>query len=132
MDAGNRSGVNESPQPARLGRGLHHETHQALSGADHPQALARRTSAKQWTADQLIAQGKTVADVCRVIEVTRQTYHRWRQQYGGMQAEEARRLTQLERENARLIKLLAEAELEKAMLSPQASAKQWDLAEGNI
>ena len=68
------------------------------------------------TAEQLIAQGKTVIDVCRVIEVTQPTYHRWRQQYGGMQAEEARRLTQLEKENARLKKLLAEAELEKAML----------------
>ena len=68
------------------------------------------------TAEQLIAQGKTVADVCRVIEVTQPTYHRWKQQYGGMQAEEARRLTQLEKENARLKKLLAEAELEKAML----------------
>ncbi|MFN9872470.1 MAG: transposase [Cyanobacteriota bacterium] len=41
----------------------------------------------------MIAQGKTVADVCRVIEVTQPTYYRWRQQYGGMQAEEARRLT---------------------------------------
>ena len=68
------------------------------------------------TAEQLIAQGKTVADVCRVIEVTQPTYHRWRQQYGGMEAEEARRLTQLEKENARLKKLLAEAELERAML----------------
>jgi transposase-like protein len=76
------------------------------------------------TAEQLIAQGKTVIEVCRVIEVTQPTYHRWRQQYGGMQAEEARRLTQLEKENARLKKLLAEAELEKAMLK--------DLAEGNF
>jgi hypothetical protein len=54
------------------------------------------------TAEQLIAQGKTVADICCVIEVTQPTYHRWRQQYGGMQAEAARGLTQLERENARL------------------------------
>jgi hypothetical protein len=57
----------------------------------------------------MITQGKTVADVCRVIEVTQPTYHRLRQQYGGMQAEEAKRLTQLEKENARLKKLLAEA-----------------------
>ncbi len=99
--------MNESPHPARLGRGLDHETHQAHGGADHPQAE---------TAEQLIAQGKTVVEVCRVIEVTQPTYHRWRQHYGGMQAEEARRLTQLEKENARLKKLLAEAELEKAML----------------
>ena len=41
------------------------------------------------TAEQLIGQGKTVVEVCRVIEVIRPTYHRWRQQYGGMQAEEA-------------------------------------------
>ena len=68
------------------------------------------------TAGQLIAQSKTVADVCRTIEVTHPTYHRWKQQYDGMQAEEAKRLTQLEKENVRLKKLLAEAELEKAML----------------
>ena len=48
-------------------------------------------------AEQLIAQGKTVADVCRAIEVTQPTYHRWKQQYGGMQAEEAKWLTQLEK-----------------------------------
>ena len=76
------------------------------------------------TAEQLIAQGKTVADVCRVIEGTQQTYHRWLQQYGSMQAEDAMRLTQLEKENARLKKLLAEAKLEKAILK--------DLAEGNF
>ena len=62
------------------------------------------------SAEQLIAQGKTVADVCRVIEVTQPIYHRWRGQCAGMQAEEARRLTQLEKENARLKKLLAMGE----------------------
>lgn len=46
------------------------------------------------TAEQLIAQGKTVSDVCRAIEVTKPTYHRWKQQYGGMQSEEAKRLAQ--------------------------------------
>nr|WP_255452650.1 transposase [Synechococcus sp. RSCCF101] len=49
-----------------------------------------------------MAQGKTVTEVCRVIEVTQPTYHLWRQQFGGMQAEEAKRLTQLEKENVRL------------------------------
>ncbi len=72
----------------------------------------------------MIVQGKAVANVCHVIDVTQPRYHRWRQQYRGMQADEARRLTQLEKENARLTKLLAKAELEKAMLK--------DLAEGNI
>ena len=68
--------------------------------------------------------GKSVVEVCREKNISDVTYHRWRQHYGGMQAEEARRLTQLEKENARLKKLLAEAELEKAMLK--------DLAEGNF
>ena len=72
------------------------------------------------TAEQLIAQGKTVVVVGCVIEVTQPTYHRWQQEYGGMQAEEARRLTQLEKGNARLKKLLAEAELEKAILKDLA------------
>jgi transposase-like protein len=76
------------------------------------------------TAEELMAQGKTVAEVCRVIELTRPTYHRWRQQYGGMQAEEAKRLTELEKENARPKELLAETVLDKAMHK--------DLAEGNF
>ena len=73
------------------------------------------------TAEQLIAQGKTVVEVCRVIEVTQPTYHRWRQQYGGMQAEEARRLTQLEKENARLKKLVADQALDNAILKEVSS-----------
>ena len=105
----------ESPHPPRLGRGLHHETHQAHSRDDHPQAQNRRADDRP---------GQDCVVVCRVIEVTLPTFYRWRQLYGGMQAEEARRLTQLEKENARLKKLLAEAELEKAMLK--------DLAEGNF
>lgn len=70
VDPGERSRVNESPQPVRLGLALDHETHQAHSGADHPQAQDRQ---------QLIARGKAVADVCRFIEVTQPTYHRRRQ-----------------------------------------------------
>jgi putative transposase len=63
------------------------------------------------TAEQLLAQGKTVADLCRAPEVAQPTCHRWKQLCGGMQAEQAKRLTQLEKENGRLKKLLAEAEL---------------------
>jgi transposase-like protein len=85
-----------------------------------PEQIIRKLKA----ADQLIAQGKTVAEVCLILEVAQPTYHRWRQLYGGMKAEEAKRLTQLEKENARNKKLLAEAELEKAILK--------DLAEGNF
>jgi putative transposase len=53
------------------------------------------------TAEELIAHVKTVADFCRLIQVTQPPYHRWRQQYDRMQAEYAKRLTQLENENAR-------------------------------
>ncbi|MCT0198356.1 transposase [Synechococcus sp. CS-1325] len=53
-------------------------------------------------AEQLIAQGKTVADAYCVLEVLQPTCHRWRQQYGGMHSEEAKRLTQLKKENVRL------------------------------
>jgi putative transposase len=86
--------------------------------------MAEEIICKLQTAEQLIAQGKTVADVCRVLEVNRPMDHRWRQQYGGMESEEGRRLTQLEKEKAELKTLLPEAELEKAMLK--------DLAEGNF
>ncbi len=68
------------------------------------------------TGEQLIAKRKTVDEVDRAIEVNQPTYHRWRQQYGEMQTEEAKLLTQLAKENARLKKLLKEAELEKAMI----------------
>ena len=75
-------------------------------------------------ADRLLADGQDVTEVARHLEVAEATYHRWRAQYGGMKADEAKRLKELERENGRLKKLLAEAELEKAMLK--------ELAEGNF
>lgn len=64
----------------------------------------------------MLAVGKTIGQVCQVLEVSEQTFHRWRNQYGGMKAEEARRLKELEQENVRLKKLLAEAELDKEIL----------------
>jgi putative transposase len=67
-------------------------------------------------ADALLAADKTIGQVCQALEVSEQTYHRWRNQYGGMKAEEAKRLKELEGENKRLKKLLAEAELDKAIL----------------
>ena len=67
-------------------------------------------------ADTMLAADKSIGQVCQTLEVSEQTYHRWRAQYGGMKAEEARRLKELEEENKRLKKLLAEAELDKAIL----------------
>ena len=67
-------------------------------------------------ADALLNAGQSVAQVIQHLGVSEATYHRWRNQYGGMKAEEARRLKELEGENARLKKLLADAELDKAVL----------------
>ena len=74
--------------------------------------------------DRLVAEGKTVDEVARHLEISDQTLHRWRAQYGGMKADDAKRLRELERENALLKKLLAEAELDKSMLK--------EIAEGNF
>ena len=72
-------------------------------------------------AEVLLSQGKNVAEACRQIGVTDQTYYRWRKEYGGVRTDQARRLKELDRENARLKKLLAEAELDKAILREAAS-----------
>ena len=72
-------------------------------------------------ADTMLNAGKELGEVLQVLEVSEATYHRWRNQYGGMKADEARRLKDLESENARLKKLLAEAELDKAILKEVAS-----------
>jgi putative transposase len=80
-----------------------------------PQAARGRPSAER---------GKDLAEVLRQLEVSESSWNRWRNQYGGMKANEAKRLRELESENARLKKLLAEAELDKSMLK--------ELAEGNF
>ena len=67
-------------------------------------------------ADAMLTVGKTVGQVCQALEVSEATLQRWRNQYGGMKAQEAKRLRELEDENRRLKKLLAEAELDKAIL----------------
>ncbi len=64
----------------------------------------------------MLAAGKTIGQVCQSIEVSEQTFHRWRNQYGGMKAEEAKRLKELELENNRLKKMVAELSLDKEIL----------------
>jgi putative transposase len=73
---------------------------------------------------KLLAGGAVLDEVCRHLEIAESTWHRWLAQYGGMKASDAKRLKELEVENTRLKKLLAEAELDKAMLK--------ELAEGNF
>ncbi len=67
-------------------------------------------------ADRLRNAGQPLGRVLQVLAVSEATYHRWRQQYGGMKASEAKRLEELEQENARLKKLLADAHLDKDIL----------------
>jgi putative transposase len=72
-------------------------------------------------ADRLLGEGKDVADVCRELQVSEQTYYRWRNQFGGLKPDDAKKLKELEKENATLKRLLADAELEKAALNEIAS-----------
>ena len=63
-------------------------------------------------ADRMLGEGAELAEVCRHLEVSEATYHRWRNQYGGMKADDTKRLKELERENARLKRIVADKELE--------------------
>ncbi|PAW33524.1 IS3 family transposase [Micrococcus luteus] len=74
-------------------------------------------------ADRMLADGQDVAAVCRELGVSEQTYYRWRNQYGGLKADDAKRLKELEKQNATLKRLLAEAELEKTALKELAGGK---------
>ena len=67
-------------------------------------------------ADAMLASGKTIGQVCQALEVSEQTFHRWRNQYGGMKAGQAKRLKELEDENRRLKKVVAELTLDKDIL----------------
>jgi transposase-like protein len=73
--------------------------------------------------ERMLNEGQDLAEVLRHLEITESTWHRWRQTYGGMKADAGKRLKELEAENARLKKLLAEAELDKAMLKELAEGK---------
>ena len=68
-----------------------------------------------------IANGKTTPQACKEAEITVQTYYRWRKEYGGLKGDQAKKLKELERENARLKKIVADLSLEKAMLKEVAS-----------
>ena len=85
----------------------------------------RRHSAEQSVrklreAEVELAKGLSIKAVCKKLKITDQTYYRWRKEYGGLQVSQARRLKELEKENTRLKKLLAEAEIDKAILKEVA------------
>ena len=72
-------------------------------------------------AEVMVGQGASVDEVCRKIAVTKQTYYRWRQEYGGMRVDQAHRLKELERENVRLKRLVADLSLDNQILKEAAS-----------
>ena len=85
---------------------------------------------KRYSAEQIIrklreaevelARGATTGAVCKKLGVTTNTFYRWRKEYGGLRVDQAKRLKELDRENARLKKLLAEAHLDNAILREAA------------
>ena len=88
---------------------------------------------KRFTVEQIISKlreaevelsrGLTVGQVCKKLEVTEQTYYRWRKEYGGLRTDQAKRLKALERENVRLKKLVADLTLDNDILKEAASGK---------
>lgn len=74
-------------------------------------------------AEVLISQGQTIPNMCKAIGVTEQTYYRWRKAYGGMKIDQAQRLRELEQENARLKRLVADLALDKAIIQEALKGK---------
>jgi putative transposase len=70
-----------------------------------------------------LGEGQTIGQVCQKLEISEPTLHRWRARYGGMKADDAKRLKELELENTRLKRLVANLSLDKAMLEELASGK---------
>ena len=85
---------------------------------------AEEIVAKLRQADVLLAQGQTGADVARVLGVRETTYYRWRSEYGGLKGDQVKRLKELEQENTRLRKAVAELTLDKLILK-EAAKGNW-------
>ncbi len=71
----------------------------------------------------LLSQGKSAEEIARVLEISKQTYYRWRKEYGGLNMTQAKKLKQLERENARLKTLVADLSLDNAIIKEVLSKK---------
>jgi transposase-like protein len=80
--------------------------------------------AKLREAKVALSKGQVVAQVCRSLSITEQTYYRWRNEYGGLKVDQAKRLKELERENSRLKRAVAELTVDKLILK--------EAAEGNF
>ena len=82
---------------------------------------AEQIIAKLREAEVELAKGQPLVDVVRKLEIAEQTYYRWRKEYGGLRVDQAKRLKELEKENARLKKLVADQALDNAILKEVAS-----------
>ena len=74
-------------------------------------------------AEILHSKGRTIPEICRQIGITEQTYYRWRKEYGSLSVDQAKRLKEMEKENARLRNLVADLSLDKAILKEVAEGK---------
>ena len=81
---------------------------------------AEQVIGKLREAEVLLGQGSTVGEVSRKLGITEQTYYRWRREYGGMRVDQARRLKELEKENGRLKRVVADLTLDNAILKEVA------------
>jgi putative transposase len=84
-----------------------------------PEQIVRKLA----EGDKLLNEGSDVAEVCRQLEITESTWHRWKAQYGGMKANDAKRLKELETENGRLKRIVADQALDIDMLRHIAEGK---------
>jgi putative transposase len=82
---------------------------------------AEQIIAKLREAELMLSKGKSVLVACKKIGVTEQTYYRWRKEYGGLKLDQAKRLKELEKENARLKRLVADVSLDNAILRQASS-----------
>ena len=90
--------------------GQHEEVHHT------PEQIIRKLA----EGDKLLNQGEDLSEVCRQLEIAESTWHRWKAQYGGMKANDAKRLKELETENGRLKRIVADLTLDNAMLKEVA------------
>ena len=85
---------------------------------------AEQIVSKLWQIEVLMAQGKSAALACKDAGVSQQSYYRWRKEYGGLEIDQAKRMKELERENQRLKRVVADLSVEKQVLK--------DIASGNF
>ncbi len=89
-----------------------------VKGRKHtPEQIVRKLR----EADKLVGEGRTIADAAKQLEISEQTFHRWRNQYGGMKADDAKELRKLRSENQRLKRMVADRDIDIEILKEAAS-----------